>query len=120
MAPGPVVETSTDIRIHCPVAGPRPTRLTQLMQRVLGTVALPAAMGEGGKIRVEEGLQDHHHRPLAPLVLAAGVPYGPLLPSVLLAPDPLDWRCHIPIVAEPRLQVRQGVVHGLRLWRRGR
>src|SRR5215510_13555735 len=99
MAPGQVVEKSTDIRIDYPVDGQRPTLLTQFVQRLMGTVALPEAMGEGMRIRFEDRLQDHHHCPLDALVLEAGFPYGPLLPIVLLDPHPLDWRRHIPIVA---------------------
>jgi hypothetical protein len=82
-------------------------------------MALPEAMGAGVKIRFEDGLQDHHHRPLDHLVLEAGLPYGPLLPSVLLDPYPLDWRCHIPMGAEPLMQVPQVVVQVLSI-RRGR
>jgi hypothetical protein len=117
MAPVQVVEKSTDIRIDYPVDVQRPTLLTPLMQRLMGTVALPEAMGEGMKIRFEDGFQDHHHRPLDNLVLEAGFPYGPLLPIVLLDPYPLDWRCHIPIVAEPFMQVPQVVVQVLSILR---
>jgi hypothetical protein len=99
MAPGQVVEKSTDIRIDSPVDGPRPTRRTQLVQRLLGTVALPETMGEGMEILLEDRLQEHHHRPLDALVLAAGFPSRPLLPLGLLDPHPLDWRRHLPIGA---------------------
>src|SRR5206468_277552 len=105
MAPGHVVEQSTDIRIDSPGDGQRPTLLTQLLQRLLGTVALPEAMGEGMNIRFADGLQAHHHRPLDTLVLAAGLPSWPLLPIVLLDPYPRDGWCHLPMVAEPRMQV---------------
>jgi hypothetical protein len=53
------------------------------------------------------GLQDHHHRPLDNLVLKAGFPYWPLLAIFLLDPHPLDRRRHIPIVAQPLMQVPQ-------------
>jgi hypothetical protein len=99
MAPVQVVETSTDIRIDSPGAVPRPTLLAQRVQRLMGTVALPEAMGEGMKILREDRRQDHHHRPLDDRVLAAGFPYGPLLSIILLDPYPRDWRRHIPIVA---------------------
>jgi hypothetical protein len=99
VAPVQVVEKSTDIRIDYPVDVQRPTLLTPLVQRLLGTVALPEARGECREILLEDRLQDHHHRPLDDLVLEAGFPYGPLLPIVLLDPPPLDWRRRILIVA---------------------
>src|SRR5262245_25664305 len=113
MAPVQVVEKSTDIRIDYPVDVQRPTLLTQFVQRLMGTVPLPEAMGEGMEIFLEDRLQDHHHRPLDDLVLEAGFPYGPLLPIVLLDPHPLDGRRHIPIVAEPLMQVPQVLVQTL-------
>src|SRR5215831_14372103 len=113
MAPVQVVEKSTHIRIDYPVDVQRPTLLTQLVQRLMGTVALPEAMGEGMEVLLEDRLQDHHHCPLDDLVLEAGFPYGPLLSIVLLDPHPLDWRRHIPIVAEPLMQVPQVLVEAL-------
>jgi hypothetical protein len=119
MAPVHVVETSPNLRLDSPVDGPRPTLLPPLMQRLIGTVALPEAMGEGMPIRFDDGFQDPRYRPLDPLVLAAGLPSWPLLPLVLLAPHPFDGRCHRPLVAEPLLQVTQVVVQVLSR-RRGR
>src|SRR5262245_37517464 len=110
MAPVQVVETSTDIRIDSPVAVQRPTLLSQLMQRLMGTVAHPEARGEGMEVLLEDRLQDHHHCPLDDLVLEAGLPSGPRLPIVLLEPPPLDGRRHIPMVAEPLMQVPQVLV----------
>ena len=119
MAPVHVVEPSTDLRIDSPGDVQRPTRLTPLMPRVMGTVALPAALGAGMQSRCDDGCQDRHHRPLDHLVLAAGLPSWPLLPLVLLDPYPLDWRGPIPMGAEPCMQGPQGVVQVRRL-RRGR
>jgi hypothetical protein len=76
----------------------------------MGTVALPKAMGKGMEILLEDRLQDHDHCPLDNLVLKAGLAYGPLLPPFLLDPYPLDWRCHILIVAQPLMQVPQVVL----------
>ena len=86
MAPVHVVETSTDLRIDSPVAGQRPTLLTQLMQRLMGTVALPEAMGEGMKIRFEDGLQYFGRKRLDDLVFQAS--YGQWSPS------PIWFRYH--------------------------
>jgi hypothetical protein len=47
-------------------------------------VTLPEAMREDMKIRLEDGLQDHHHRPLDNFVLKAGFTYRPLLAIFLL------------------------------------
>jgi hypothetical protein len=110
MAPIQVVEKSTDIRLDYPVDVQRPTLLTQLVERLMGTVPLPEAMGKGVKVMLEAGLQEHHHRPLDTLVLEAGFPEGPLLPIVLLDPDPFDGRRHIPIIAQPLVQVPEVVV----------
>ena len=98
-APVHVVEQSTDLCIDSPVDGQRPALLTHLVPRVMGTVALPAAVGEGMEIRLEDRFQDQHHCPLDDLVLTAGLPSWPLLPAFLLDPHPLDWRRHLPIVA---------------------
>src|SRR5262249_13418099 len=113
MAPVQVVETSTDIRIDSPVDVQRPTLLTQLVQRLMGTVPLPEAMGERMEIMLEDRLQDHHYRPLDDLVLEAGFPYRPLLPPFLLDPHPLDWRRLVPAVAEPFMQIPQVLVQAL-------
>ena len=113
-APVQVIEKSTDIRIDSPVDVQRPALLTQLVQRLMGTVALPEAMGKGMEVLREDGLQDHHHCPLDDLVLEAGFPYGPLLPAFLLDPHPLDRRRHIPIVAPPLMQVPQVARPGAR------
>ena len=94
-----MIQTSTDICIDYPVDGQRPALLTQLVQRLMGTVALPEAVGEGMEILLEDRFQDHHHGSLDDLVLKAGLPYWPLLPAFLLDPHPLAWRRHIPIVA---------------------
>jgi hypothetical protein len=110
IAPVQVVEKSTDIRVDYPVDVQLPTLLTQLVQRLMGTMALPAAMGKGMEILLEDGLQEHHHRPLDDLVLKAGFPYGPLLSAFLLDPHPLDGRRHLPIIAEPLMQVPQMLV----------
>jgi hypothetical protein len=107
MAPVQIIEKSTDIRIDYPSDVQRPTLLPQFVQRLMGTVALSEAMGKGMKVPFEDGLEDHHHRPLDNFVLKAGFPYRPLLPIVLLNPYPLDrWR-HIPIGAQPLMQVPQ-------------
>jgi site-specific DNA recombinase len=113
MAPVQVVDKSTDIRIDSPVDVQRPTLLTQLVQRLMGTVTLPEALGERMEILLEDRLQDHHDRPLDALVLDAGFPYRPLLPPFLLDPHPLDWRRLIPVVAEPFLQLPQVLVQAL-------
>src|SRR5215471_11617892 len=113
MAPVQVVEKSTDIRIDYPVDVQRPTLLTQLVQRLMGTVTLPETMGERMEILLEDRLQDHHYRPLDDLVLEAGFPYRPLLPPFLLDPHPLDWRRLIPVVAKPFMQLPQVLVQAL-------
>src|SRR5215475_15979334 len=79
----------------------------------MGTVALPKAMGKGREILREDRLQDHDHCPLDNLVLNAGLAYWPLLPPFLLDPYPLDWRCPIPIVAQPLMQVPEVVLQVL-------
>jgi hypothetical protein len=79
--------------------------LAQLVQRLMGTVPLTKAVGKRLKIRLEDRLQDHHHRPLDHLVLKAGLAYRPLPPPFLLDPDPFDRRRHIPIGAQPLMQV---------------
>src|SRR5215510_7352040 len=101
MAPIQVIEKSTNIRIDYPVDVQCPTLLSQLVQRLMGTVALPEAMGKGMKIMLEDGLEDHHHRPLDNLVLETGFPDGPLFPIILLDPHPLDGRRDIAIGAQP-------------------
>src|SRR2546425_12142811 len=81
MAPVEGVEKSTDICIHSPGDIQLPTLLTQLVERLVLTVPLPEAMGTRMKVRLEDGFQDHHHRPLDNRVLKAGFPYGRFLPS---------------------------------------
>src|SRR5215467_575904 len=99
MAPVEGVEKSTDRCIHYPGEVLLPTLLTQLVERLGLTVPLPEAMGKRMQVRLEHGVQDHHHRPLDHLVLKAGFPYGPLLARFCLDPPPLDrWR-HIPLGA---------------------
>ena len=65
--------------------------------------------------RLEEGLQQQHHRALDPLVLEAGLASRPLLPVVRLDPYPLDWRRAIPLIAPPLVQVPEVVVEVLSL-----
>ncbi len=77
------------------------------------TVPLEKAMGKLIKILSEDGLQDHHHRPLDDFVLEAGFAYRPLLPIFLLDPHPFDRRRDIPIVAQPLMQVPEVVVQVL-------
>jgi hypothetical protein len=109
IAPLQVVEKSTDIRIDSPSDVHRPTLLPQLVQRLMGTVALPETMGKGMEIMLEDGFQDHDPGSLDDLVLATGFSYWPLLPPLLLDPYPLDrWR-HIPLGAQPLMQVPQVV-----------
>jgi hypothetical protein len=116
-APVSIVDTSTYIRIDYPVDVQRPTLLPQLVPRLMGAVALPKAVGKGIKILVEDCLQDHDDCPLDNLVLKAGLAYWPLLPPFLLDPYPLDWRCHIPIVAQPLMQVPEVVLQVLSVLR---
>ena len=113
VAPVQVVETSTDLRLDSPVAVQRPALLTQLVQRLLLTVSLPEAMRKGMKIMREDGLSDHYYRPLAPLVLKAGLPYWPSLPVFLLDPHPLDRRRPVPLGAQPLVQVPKVLVQVL-------
>src|SRR2546426_11512859 len=115
MAPVEGVEKSTDICIHSPGDIQLPTLLTQLVERLVLTVTLPEAMGKRMKVRLEDGFQDHHYRPLDNLVLKAGFPYGPLLAIFFLDPHPLDRRRHIPIVAQPLMQRAQVLVQVLRV-----
>ena len=110
VAPVAMVETSTDIRIDSPVAVQLPALFAPVVQRLMGTVALPEAVGTCMKVLSKDGLSDHHHRPLDHLVLEAGRPYWPLLPPFFLDPYPLDWRGDRPIVAPPLMQVPEGVV----------
>jgi hypothetical protein len=119
LAPVQLIDNSTDICIDSPVAVQRPTLLTPLVQRVLGTLALPEAVGKGMESLRNDGLSDHPHCPLDDLVRAAGFAYGPLPPLVLLDPHPFDGRRHRPIVAPPCMQVPQGVLQvlGIRLRR---
>src|SRR5947208_9945597 len=105
-----IIEKSTDIRVHDPGDVQLPALLTQLVQRLVLTVPFSEAMGEHVQIMLEDGLQNHHHRSLDNLVLEAGFPYRPLLPIFLLDPYPLDWRRHIPIVAQSLVQVPEVVV----------
>jgi hypothetical protein len=79
----------------------RPPLLAQLVQRLVLTVPFAEAMGEPMKLRLEDGLQNHHHRSLDKLVLDAGFAYRALLPIVLLDPDPFNGRRLIPIIAQP-------------------
>jgi hypothetical protein len=79
--------------------------LPQLGQRLMGTVPLAKAVGKRLEVWLEDRLPEHHHRPLDNLVLEAGFAYRPLLAIILLTPDPLDGRRHIPIVAQPLVQV---------------
>src|SRR5262245_5783567 len=76
-------------------------------------------MAEGREILREDLLQDQDHCPLDNLVLNAGLAYWPLLPPFLRDPYPLDWRCHILLVAQPLMQVPEAIRHVLSV-RRGR
>src|SRR5437660_11975143 len=107
MAPVEGVEKSTDICIHSPGDGQLPTLLTPLVERLVLTVPLPEAVGKRLKVRLEDGFQAHHHRPLDNLVLKAGFPSWPLLAIFFLDPPPLDWRRHIPIGAQPLMPLAQ-------------
>jgi hypothetical protein len=118
-APGPVGAHSTDLRLDSPGAGQRSPLLPPLLPRLLGTGALPEALGAGRHIRCADGCQAPPPRPLAQLGLDAGLPSWPLLPIVLLDPSPRDWRCQRPMVTAPCRPVPQGVVQGLSR-RRGR
>src|SRR6266699_802801 len=100
MAPVEGVETSTDLCLHSPGDVQLPTLLTPLVERLVLTVPLPEAVGKRMKVRLEDGFQDHHHRPLDKLVLTAGFPSGPLLAIFFLDPHPLDQRRHLPIGAQ--------------------
>jgi hypothetical protein len=84
------IEKSTDICIHYPVDVQLSALLPQLVQRLMGTVPLPEAVGERMKLMLEDRLQDHHHCPLDDLVLKAGLAYWPLLPPFLLD-RPRSW-----------------------------
>jgi hypothetical protein len=99
MAPVEMVETSTDLRVYDPGDVQRPTRLAQLVERLVLTVPFSKAMGKPIKIVREDSLQHHHHRSLDHFVFAAGLASRPLLPIFLLDPYPLDWRRHLPIGA---------------------
>jgi hypothetical protein len=110
MTPGQIVEKSTDLCIDDPGNVQRPTLLTQLVQRLVLTVPFSEAMGEPMQLRLEDGLQHPHHRSLDNRVLEAGVACWPLLPIVLLDPDALDGRCHLPILAQPLVQVLKVVI----------
>jgi hypothetical protein len=81
------------------------------------TVALPKALGKGMEILLEARLQEPDHCPLDHLVLKAGLAYWPLLPPFLLDPYPLDWRCHLLLVAHPLMQVPEVVLHVLSILR---
>jgi hypothetical protein len=118
MAPVEGVEKSTDLCSHYPGDVPLPTLLTQLVECLVLTVPLPEAMGKRLKVRLEDGFQDHHYRPLDTLVRKAGFPYEPLLAIFFLDPHPLDRRRHIPIGAPPLMQLAQGLVQVLSLLRR--
>src|SRR5262245_59594327 len=115
MTPVQVVKKSTDICIHYPRNVQRPTLLTQFVKRLVLTVPFSEAMGELMKLRLEDGLQNHYHRSLDNLVLEAGVAYRPLFPIILLDPYSFDGRRHIPIIAQPLVQVPEVVVQVLRV-----
>ena len=104
------VETSTAICLPSPIDGQLAAWLPPLVQRLMGTVALPDAVGKGINIMRAARLPDHSHCPLDALVLTAGLPSWPLLPPCLLAPYPFDRRRDIPIGAKPLVQVPAGVV----------
>lgn len=117
-APVQGIEKSPDSRLDSPSDGQRPALLTPRVQRVMGTMALPATVGKGLEILREDGFQDPHHCALDDRVREAGLPYGPLLSAFLLDPYPLDRRRPIPIVAPPLMQVPPGVIQGLGILRR--
>jgi len=62
-------------------------------------------------------IEEQVYCPLDNLVLKAGLAYWPLLPPFLLDPYPLDWRRHIPIVAQPLMQVPEVVLQVLSVLR---
>src|SRR5215831_2397146 len=104
------VEKSTDICIYYPVDVQLSALLPQLVQRLMGTVPLPEAVGKRMKIMLEDRLQDHHHCPLDDLVLEAGLAYWPLLPPFLLDPYPFDRRRDVPIAPQSLMQVPEVLV----------
>jgi hypothetical protein len=105
-----VIETSPDLRLHSPVAVPRPALLPPRVQRLVGTVPCSAARGTPRNSLREDGRQDHDHRALDPLVRAAGLASWPLLPPCLLEPSPFDRRRDLPLGTAPRMPVTAGVV----------
>jgi hypothetical protein len=115
MTPVQGIETSPDICLHSPGHGQRPTLLSPLVQRLVLTVPFSEALGAPMKLRLEEGLSHPHHRSLDQRVLAAGVASRPLLPIVLLDPDPCNGRRLRPILAPPLVEVPAVVVQVLRL-----
>src|SRR5262245_38140051 len=118
LAPVEGGETSPAIGLHSPGAVQLPTLLTQLVERWGLTRPRPAARGQRLPVRLEDGCQDPHDRPLAPLVLQAGCPSGPLLARFFLDPPPLDRRRHLPMVAPPRMPLVPVLVQMLRGLRR--
>jgi hypothetical protein len=88
----------------------RPPLLAQLVERLVLTVPFAKALGKPIKIVLDDSRQNPHHRSLDNFVLAAGFAYRPLLPICLLEPYPLDWRRHLPIGAQPLVQVPQVLV----------
>jgi hypothetical protein len=56
VAPGEIIDTSTDIRIDYPGEVPLPALFTQLVQRLMLTVPLPEAVGQGMKVLSKDGL----------------------------------------------------------------
>ena len=68
-------------------------------------MALPDPVGHGLELWLDDDCQDPHDCALDDFVLDAGVPYGPLRPAVLLAPDPHERRRHLSMVAPPLMQV---------------
>jgi hypothetical protein len=56
MAPVESIETSTDLRIYSPVDVQLPARFAQGGQRVMGTVALPEAVGQFMQVLSNDGL----------------------------------------------------------------
>ena len=109
-APGQVSENSPAIRLDSPGDGQRPALLPPLVPRLMGAVALPEALGHSLEILLDDRLEAPHPRPLDPLGRDAGGPSGPLRPSVLFDPYPLDGRRPLPIIAAPLLQGPQGLV----------
>jgi hypothetical protein len=108
--PVQVVEQSTHLRLVSPGNVQLPAHLAPGVQRLGLPVALPEAVGHVMQVLLDDRLQDHPHRPLDPLVLEAGCASRPLRPLFLLDPHPLDWRRHLPMVAQPLMPVPEVVV----------